>query len=57
MPVYRYRTEILVGPWRESRAEAERDAVAAGQAMPDPEAEAGIVWRLPGEIEEKDQAG
>ena len=47
---YRYRTQILVGQWRESRREAESDAVLARQADIDPES-GELVWRLPGEIE------
>ena len=47
---YRYRTAILVGRWRDSRREAESDAVLARQAQFDPES-GKLVWRLPGEIE------
>jgi hypothetical protein len=30
---YRYATAALIGPWRTSRQAAERDALAAGQAL------------------------
>ena len=48
MPLYRYRTSALVGPWRESRGEAERDAVAIGQAE---YAGRRFRWKVAGEIE------
>lgn len=49
MPRYRYRTETLVGPWRDTRLQAEVDAVAVGQALLD---QAGAIrWQVPGEIE------
>lgn len=48
---YRYRTAILVGPWRESRLEAERDAVAARQARFEEGNGGTLIWRCPGTIE------
>jgi len=55
MPLYRYRTPALAGPWREARAAAERDAVAAGQAE-----HAGAAgrfrWKVAGEIETAESA-
>lgn len=60
MPRYRYRTQTLVGPWRDSRLKAETDAVAAGQAELAGRHGQQFVWRVPGEIEvsgEPDQAG
>ncbi len=48
---YRYRTPALVGPWRESPADALKDAAKAGQLM----FEAGgsaMRWMVAGEIEE-----
>lgn len=47
---YRYRTSVLVGPWRGSREKAVGDAVRARQARL---GEAGdeLVWLVPGEIE------
>lgn len=55
MPRYRYRTETLVGPWRETRPEAERDAVAAGQAEFAADPEGPLTWRVTGDIEAKDE--
>jgi hypothetical protein len=50
---YRYRTPVLTGPWRQSRAAALADAVAANQAKADPAAPGGVRWLVPGEIEEE----
>ena len=50
---YRYRTPVLTGPWRDSRAQALRDAVAASQAREDPNEPFGVRWLVPGEIEEE----
>lgn len=48
--LYRYRTPALVGPWRASRLEAERDAVATGQAeFVGPELR--FRWKVAGSIE------
>jgi hypothetical protein len=49
MPLYRYRTATLVGPWRDSRLKAETDAVAVGQAHFDDKGK--LVWKVEGEIE------
>ena len=49
MPRYRYRTQTLVGPWRDSRLKAECDAVAMGQAD-FAGGRAGFVWKVEGEI-------
>ena len=48
---YRYRTCVLVGPWRHRREEAIADALRAGQAR---RADAGVdvVWVVGGAIEE-----
>jgi hypothetical protein len=47
---YRYRTAVLVGPWRPRSKEAERDAIRAGQARLD---SAGrLSWSVHGTIEE-----
>jgi hypothetical protein len=51
MTRYRYRTCVLVGPWRRSRRQAQKDAVAANQAQPAPDGE--LEWRVPGLIEER----
>jgi len=45
---YRYRTSVLVGPWRETFEQAVADAVRCNQAYLD---DAGLVWRVPGRIE------
>ena len=50
MPSYRYRTSILVGPWRDTRLKAECDAVLMGQA----EFAGGrgdFTWKVEGTIE------
>ena len=49
---YRYRTAALVGPWRESRARAARDAAKAGQVIVDGEDPLNFRWVVSGEIEE-----
>lgn len=51
-PRYRYRTCVLVGPWRRAREEALADALRARQAR---RSEAGpdIVWVVGGAIEEE----
>lgn len=50
MPLYRYRTATLVGPWRDSILKAETDAVAVGLALF--EGSSGrFAWKVPGEIE------
>jgi hypothetical protein len=56
MPRFRYRTETLVGPWRETRLEAETDAVCAGQAMFAGETRERIEWRVTGGIETDGEA-
>ena len=53
--LYRYRTAILVGPWRDSRLKAECDAVAAGQAEFGGASCGRLVWRAPGTIETADK--
>ena len=58
---YRYRTSALAGPWRSSPKAALRDAIAARQVRHDEGAEDGLVWVVPGKIEqqsaENDSAG
>jgi hypothetical protein len=46
---YRYRTAVLVGPWRARAEEAQSDAVRACQAYQD-DAE-GFRWTVEGRIE------
>lgn len=48
---YRYRTAVLVGPWRDSDAEATRDAANAGQIVFE-EGTGNFRWVVPGTIEE-----
>ena len=55
MPRYRFRTKGLLGAWHDERSEAEQDAVRAGQAYRCGEAGKGLVWRVPGEIEEAEE--
>ena len=55
MARFRYRTATLVGAWRATRAQAEADAMAAGQARRD--ADGTLIWRLPGEIETDGEIG
>jgi hypothetical protein len=50
MKRYRYRTATLVGPWRESRLQAETDAIAIRQAVLEP-ASGKLVWKVSGDIE------
>jgi hypothetical protein len=40
-----------LGPWRESREDAVRDAVKAKQAQEDDAQPSGFKWTVPGEIE------
>jgi hypothetical protein len=47
---YRYRTVVLVGPWRDTEDEAVADAVRSNQARLDESGPAPI-WLVPGEIE------
>lgn len=50
---YRYRTCVLVGPWRVTREQAVADAVRSKQARSDGSAE-GTIWLVPGRIEAAD---
>lgn len=53
---YRYRTSVLVGPWRDTREQAVADAVHSNQARIDGSGE-DIVWLVPGRIEAADGEG
>lgn len=53
---YRYRTSVLVGPWRDARELAIADAVRSNQARIDERA-GDIVWLVPGRIEVADGKG
>jgi hypothetical protein len=46
----RYQTGVLVGPWRQTRRAAERDAIRNNQAQAN-ETGDGLIWRVPGDIE------
>lgn len=52
---YRYRTCVLVGPWRESPEEAAEDAIRSRQARPN-DGGGGLSWSVPGMIEERSEA-
>ena len=56
MARYRYRTKVLVGPWRRTRDEAAADAIRAGQAEYEAE-RLSVSWRVPGQIEREADAG
>jgi len=47
---YRYRTHVLVGPWRRRPDKALEDAINAKQAVDD--GNGGFRWVVDGEIEE-----
>src|SRR4051812_43740955 len=53
---YRYSAAAFVGPWREDRARAERDAHAAGQALRDQKERGKIVLREWVTVEERDDS-
>jgi hypothetical protein len=50
--LYRYRTPVLVGPWRKSARQAEIDAMRARQARRDDRDRQAMLWLVPGQIEE-----
>ena len=54
---YRYRTSVLVGPWRQRPEKAIDDAIEAGQARR--ENASGLEWQVGGEVEQSlcDQGG
>ena len=52
MHVFRFTTSVLVGPWRPSREEAQRDAIRARQAVPSRQRPDGLEWRVSGQIEQ-----
>jgi len=51
--LYRYRTAALVGPWRETRAQATADALHAGQMRRDECDPHELRWMVEGRIEER----
>ena len=52
--LYRYRTPVLVGPWRKSARQAALDALRARQARRDERDSHALRWLVPGRIEEMD---
>ena len=54
MQRYRYRTAVLVGPWRETPEQAEDDAIASRQAEREGVPPSKLQWRVPGFIESDD---
>ena len=52
MPGFRFTTSVLVGPWRPSREEAQRDAIKARQAIANGQQPDGLEWRVSGRIEQ-----
>ena len=48
---WRFRTPVLVGPWRPTVEQAEEDAIAQGQAVRDEVQPRGLQWLVPGCIE------
>src|SRR5262245_57922501 len=52
MARFRYRTPVLTGQWRDSRAAALRDAIKAKQARVAADEPDGVHWLVPGGIEE-----
>lgn len=54
MERYRYRTNVLVGPWRDTLEGAAADAVRSRQARFE-EGCAELLWIVPGRIESTDE--
>ena len=52
--LYRFRTSVLVGPWRKTARQAVIDAVRARQARRDGRDRQVLRWLVPGKIEETD---
>lgn len=50
--LYRYRTPVLVGPWRKTARQAVLDALHARQARRDEHDRDAVRWLVPGRIEE-----
>lgn len=48
---WRYRTQVLAGPWRRTTEQAAEDAIAQRQALRDETQPHGLLWRVPGWIE------
>lgn len=56
MYAYRYRTALVLGPWRPTRREAVEDAVRCRFARWHEQGRDGVEWRFPGEIERGDRS-
>jgi hypothetical protein len=56
MKRYRYRSLVLLGPWRASRRDALADAVRSGLAAWTGAPWDEVKWRFQGEIEESDES-
>lgn len=54
---YRYRTNVLTGPWRDSFDRALEDAARAGQILFDQEKQSDFRWVVPGQIERQGESG
>lgn len=50
---YRYRTSVLVGPWRDTREQAVADAVRSKQVSIGRSSD-DLMWLVPGRIEAAD---
>jgi hypothetical protein len=50
--LYRYRTPVLVGPWRKTARQAVLDALRARQVRRDERDRQAVRWLVPGRIEE-----
>lgn len=57
MACFRYKTPLVVGPWRKTLRDAMFDAVRNGFASWAGPPYDRINWRFPGEIEEGEEAG
>ena len=53
MPSFRYRTALLLGPWRSSPEDALEDAVRRGVARRVRGSADAVEWLFPGEIEQR----
>ena len=57
MPKFRYHTRTTAGPWRDSREQAEQDALAAGVAHRDDYPGAPLTWEIWAGVEEGEGDG
>ena len=54
---FRYRTNVLTGPWRDSFDRAVEDAARAGQILFDQDRRSDFRWVVPGQIERQGGPG